>query len=97
MVIEARLQSVRRMALSTKKSVSQGSPFKFVKKVIFQIFVQMYILYQGEGGYSMPVYFGPPHTIWGLTAIVTFQLLRALLPTNLYNHKLLFQSAVRKP
>ncbi len=59
--------------------------------------LKMYILYQGEGGYSMPVYFGPPHTIWGLTAIVTFQLLRALLPTKLYNHKLLFQAAVRKP
>ena len=45
-------------------------------------------------GYSLPVYHGAPHVIWGLTAIITFQFLRALLPAKLYNHKLLFQSPV---
>jgi len=45
-------------------------------------------------GYSLPVYHGAPHVIWGLTAIMTFQLLRALLPSKLYSHKLQFQSPV---
>ena len=45
-------------------------------------------------GYSLPVYYGGPHVIWGLTAIITFQLLRAPLPSKLYNHKLQFQSPV---
>jgi len=45
-------------------------------------------------GYSLPVYYGGPHVIWGLTAIMTFQLLRALLPSKLYNHKLQYQSPV---
>ena len=45
-------------------------------------------------GYSLPVYHGAPHVIWGLTAIMTFQLLRALLPPKLYKHQLQFQSPV---
>jgi len=43
-------------------------------------------------GYSLPVYFGPPHVIWGLTGIMTFQLLKALVGTKFYKHKLRFQS-----
>ena len=47
-------------------------------------------------GYSLPVFTGGPHVVWGLTAIITFQLLRALLPSSLYSHKILFQSPVLK-
>ena len=45
-------------------------------------------------GYSLPVYHGAPHVIWGLTAIITFQMLRALLPSKLYDQKLQFQSPI---
>merc|ERR1719244_706683 len=48
----------------------------------------------GKPGYSLPVYHGAPHIIWGLTAIMTFQFLRALLPSKMYNHKIMFQSPV---
>lgn len=46
-------------------------------------------------GYSLPVYTGPPHVIWGLTAIMTFQLLRHLLPARLYRHQLRYQSPIQ--
>ena len=49
----------------------------------------------GKTGWSLPVYYGQvPHVIWGLTAIITFQLLRALLPPAVYSHKVNYQSPV---
>lgn len=49
----------------------------------------------GEHGYSLPIYFGPPHVIWGLTAIMTFQLLKALVGTKFYKHQLRYQSPIK--
>jgi hypothetical protein len=44
MVVEARLQSVGRMARSTQKSVTQDSPFEFAKEVIFYVFVERFFI-----------------------------------------------------
>ena len=49
----------------------------------------------GSRGWSLPVFHGQvPHVIWGLTAIMTAQLLRALLPTSLYRHQIHYQSPI---
>jgi len=46
----------------------------------------------GAASYSLPVFHVQvPYVIWGLTAIITFQLLRALLPGTVYSHKISFQ------
>ena len=50
---------------------------------------------QGGPGYSLPIYNSTPHPVWGLTAIITFQLLRSILPSKIYKHKIQFQSGVR--
>jgi len=56
-----------------------------------------YTQFRTGSGYSLPVYHGEvPYVIWGLTAIITFQLLRALLPSNVYRHKVNYQSPVGK-
>ena len=50
----------------------------------------------GTRGWSLPVYHGGvPHVIWGLTAIITAQLLRALLPGSVYKHHILYQSPLQ--
>ena len=47
-------------------------------------------------GWSLPVYHGGvPHVIWGLTAIITTQLLRALLPSSVYKHHIHYQSPLK--
>merc|ERR1711973_264548 len=47
-------------------------------------------------GYSLPVFHrNVPYVIWGLTAIITFQIMRALLPTSTYSHKIIFQKPVK--
>merc|ERR1719300_26913 len=33
--------------------------------------------------------------VLGLTAIITFQFMRALLPTSTYSHKIIFQKPVK--
>jgi len=49
----------------------------------------------GSSGYSLPVFhLQVPYVIWGLTAIITFQLLRALLPGTAYSHKISFQKPI---
>ena len=56
-----------------------------------------YTQFRTGPGYSLPVYHGDvPHVIWGLTAIITFQLLRALLPSNVYRHKVSYQAPLVK-
>ncbi|XP_014662175.1 PREDICTED: nucleoside diphosphate-linked moiety X motif 8, mitochondrial-like isoform X2 [Priapulus caudatus] len=45
--------------------------------------------YRSAGGYTLPVFHGMNHRIWGLTAIITHQLLGILAPTH-YRHKLKF-------
>ena len=48
-----------------------------------------------SGGYTLPVYRIPEHhNIWGLTAVITYQFLKALLPPKFYKHKLVFQPRV---
>lgn len=42
-----------------------------------------------HGGYSIPVFHGGAHRIWGVTGIFTHVTLKALLP-GLYNHNLTF-------
>jgi len=50
----------------------------------------------GSRGWSLPVYHGQvPHVIWGLTAIITTQLLRALLPSSVYKHHIHYQSPLK--
>lgn len=49
---------------------------------------------QFRNQYSLPVYNGPPHVVWGITALMTYQLLNALLLRNVYNHHLVFQSPI---
>ena len=50
----------------------------------------------GGRGWSLPVYHGGvPHVIWGLTAIMTAQLLRALLPSSVYRHHIHYQSPLK--
>ena len=41
---------------------------------------------QGTKGYSMPMYDVKPFPIWGLTAIITFQVLRSLVPAKHYRN-----------
>jgi len=54
-----------------------------------------YTQFRTSTGYSLPVYHGEvPYVIWGLTAIITFQLLRALLPAKVYRHRVTFQAPV---
>jgi len=45
---------------------------------------------EGKPGYSLPVFRGGAHPVWGLTAIITLQFLRALLPGTAYQHRLIF-------
>lgn len=42
---------------------------------------------QFRGTYSTPTYLAGPHRIWGLTAVMTFMFLKALLPANDYKHE----------
>jgi len=49
-----------------------------------------------SNGYSMPLFDVAPFPIWGLTAIITFQVLRAIVPSKLYKHKLSFQTPLTK-
>jgi len=49
----------------------------------------------GSNGYSMPMFDVSPFPIWGLTAIISFQVLRAVVPSKLYKHKLLFQTPLK--
>jgi len=49
----------------------------------------------GSPGYSLPVFRGGAHPVWGLTAIITLQFLRALLPGTAYQHRLLFQKPLK--
>jgi len=47
-------------------------------------------------GYSLPVFHrNVPYVIWGLTAIITFQFMRALLPTSTYSHKIIYQKPIQ--
>jgi hypothetical protein len=46
-----------------------------------------------QAGYTLPLYDIEPQKIWGLTAIVTYQILKAFLPR--YKHKMYFQSPIR--
>jgi len=46
-------------------------------------------------GFSLPVYWGGPHVIWGLTAVITFQFMSALLGDQ-YNHGIDKQADVRE-
>ncbi len=48
----------------------------------------------GTSGYSLPVFDVEPHRVWGMTAIMTFSLLKAMLPSKQYKHRLNFQSPV---
>jgi len=50
---------------------------------------------EGKPGYSLPVFRGGAHPVWGLTAIITLQFLRALLPGTAYQHRLIFQSPLK--
>eukprot|EP00088_Acartia_fossae_P006083 TRINITY_DN12774_c0_g1_i1.p1 TRINITY_DN12774_c0_g1~~TRINITY_DN12774_c0_g1_i1.p1 ORF type:complete len:232 (-),score=27.25 TRINITY_DN12774_c0_g1_i1:122-817(-) len=47
-------------------------------------------------GYSMPMFDVLPFPIWGLTAIITFQVLKCLVPGKLYRHKILYQTPLDK-
>jgi hypothetical protein len=47
---------------------------------------------KGSSGYTLPVYRCEPHGIWGMTAIITFQLMNVLLKGRGYKHKLMFQT-----
>jgi len=49
----------------------------------------------GSTGFSMPMLDVMPFPIWGLTSIVTSQVLQAVVPKELYTHKVLFQSPLR--
>ena len=51
---------------------------------------------QGGPGYSLPVFKTQPFPVWGLTAIITYQLLKAFVPPKHYMHKLQFQSNAGK-
>ena len=46
-------------------------------------------------GYSLPVYKTEPHRIWGITAIITYQVLNVLLKRRGYKHKIYFQSPIK--
>lgn len=43
---------------------------------------------QFRGTYCAPIYFGGPHRIWGLTAVMTYMFLKALLPREAYKHQI---------
>ncbi|XP_023331851.1 nucleoside diphosphate-linked moiety X motif 8-like [Eurytemora carolleeae] len=51
---------------------------------------------EGGPGYSLPLYNCTPHPVWGLTAIMTFQFLRSILPSQHYKHRIHFQSNIKK-
>jgi len=52
--------------------------------------------FDGSPGYSMPMFDVPPFPIWGLTAIITYQVLKALVPSKHYRHKISFQTPLVK-
>lgn len=48
---------------------------------------------QFRNGYTLPVYMGGKHRIWGFTAAITHIVLNALVP-DAYKHKLVYLSAI---
>ncbi|GLV34618.1 uncharacterized protein CBL_09099 [Carabus blaptoides fortunei] len=51
---------------------------------------------QFRGSYCAPTYLAGPHRIWGLTAVMTFMFLKALLPREAYKHKITYIPDVQK-
>ncbi|KAK4873569.1 hypothetical protein RN001_012929 [Aquatica leii] len=50
---------------------------------------------QFRSGYSMPVFFGAPKKIWGLTALITNEFLKALMPAPAYAHPVKFVPMIK--
>lgn len=43
---------------------------------------------QFRGSFSTPIYLGAAYKIWGLTGVLTFMFLKALVPRQLYSHQI---------
>ena len=61
----------------------------------YQGYTQFRIGADARAGFSLPIYSGGPHPIWGLTGVMTYQFLSALL-CDLYSHDVEKQTDVRE-